>query len=177
MAWLLASLSTVIIPYRLLNVWIVSLLQNLDNLNQAQQAQTLEWDSNEHSSFSLTFNHNMSQTVTLNQIDHNEDVYDLVDPIVITATGSSTSIRAFMSFKDPIDDIKQAEDNSTLYRLSQYDYQSVTKTRIQALLNSVHDGTLEYDTATVNHLLLDGTLQNAVYFKNYPITASVWNIT
>eukprot|EP01084_Bolivina_argentea_P312588 541182_1 len=137
------------------------------------EAQTLAWDDNAHTSFSLTIDHNMSETIILNQITYNTNTYELVDPIVINKTNSIlTTIQTFMFFQDPIDDIKQAEDNSASFRSRPYDYQSITSAKAASLLQLVHDGTLEYNTdVDAKHLFKDGTL-STVYMKQYPVTAT-----
>eukprot|EP01084_Bolivina_argentea_P060568 110650_1 len=109
------------------------------------EAQTLTWNDNAHASFSLTIDHNMSETIILNQITYNTITYELVDPIIINNTNSIlTTIQAFMSFEDPIDDIEQAEGTS--YRARTHDYQSITRAKAASLLKLVHIGTLEYFT-------------------------------
>eukprot|EP01084_Bolivina_argentea_P056722 103753_1 len=138
------------------------------------EAQTLTWDDNAHTSFSLTIDHNMSETIILNQITYNTNTYELVDPIIINETNSIlTTIQTFMSFEDPIDDIKQAEGTtSASYRSRPYDYQSITRAKAASLLKLVHNGTLEYSTTySIKHLFKGGALSD-VFMKKYPITAA-----
>ena len=84
-----------------------------------------------------------------------------------------------MTFEDPIDDIKEAIDLNTDYRLYQFDFQSITRAKAQSLLDLVHNGTLQYD-GTGKHVTVDSegtlTFENLVYFKVYPVTADVCHI-
>ena len=87
--------------------------------------------------------------------------------------GLSATIRAYMKFEDPVDDIKQATDNPVDYRIQQYDFQSISSSKAASILQSVHNGTLEYyRSVNVEHLWNDGTLAE-VKMKNYPITLEV----
>eukprot|EP01084_Bolivina_argentea_P057181 104530_1 len=110
----------------------------------------------------------MSDTIILNQITYNTNTYELVDPIIINNTNSIlTTIQTFLSFEDPIDDIKQAEDASSSYRSRPHDYQSITSAKATSLLQLVHDGTLEYNpTYSIKHLFKGGTLSD-VFMKKY----------
>eukprot|EP01084_Bolivina_argentea_P060569 110652_1 len=137
------------------------------------EAQTLTWNDNAHASFSLTIDHNMSETIILNQITYNTITYELVDPIIINNTNSIlTTIQAIMSFEDPIDDIEQAAEDSTSYRSRPYDYQSITRSKAASLLKLVHNGTLKYSTEYANkHLFKGGTLSD-VFMKQYPVNAT-----
>ena len=79
-----------------------------------------------------------------------------------------------MNFEDPVDDIKQAADVPIDYRISQYDFQSISSSKAASILDSVHDGTLEYyRSVSPKHLWIDGTLDE-VKMKNYPITLEVF---